>query len=83
MIFNLFYKIGNISDNILIMRVLINKLRRERNMSLRQLEEATGLGKSTLNNYENGVSSPTIDALEMIAIALHCRITDLLDSPYL
>lgn len=52
-------------------------------MSLRQLEEATGLGKSTLNNYENGVSSPTIDALEMIAIALHCRITDLLDSPYL
>ncbi len=65
------------------MKILINKCRQEKNMSLRQLEKITGLAKSTLNNYENEVNSPTADALEIIAEALGCRITDLMDSPYL
>lgn len=65
------------------MELLLKKWRKKRKMSLRQLEEITGIGRSTLSNYENGVTSPPIDQLEILAMALECHITDLLDSPYL
>ena len=41
-----------------------------------------GIGKSTLNNIENGKVSPTLFQLETIAIALEVRITDLFESEY-
>jgi transcriptional regulator with XRE-family HTH domain len=49
---------------------------------LKQLEELTGIGKTTLNNIENGLVSPTLYQLETIARALNVRITDLFDSEY-
>ena len=42
----------------------------------------SGIGKSTLNNIENGKVSPTLFQLEMIAIALDVKITDLFESEY-
>ena len=43
---------------------------------------ASGIGKSTLNNIENGKVSPTLFQLETIAIALGVKITDLFESEY-
>ena len=40
------------------------------------------IGKSTINNIENGKVSPTLFQLEMIAIALGVKITDLFESEY-
>lgn len=42
----------------------------------------TGVSKSTLNNIENGKTSPTLANLEKIAKGLGCRISDLYDSEY-
>lgn len=47
-----------------------------------QLAAKSGIGKSTLNNIENGKVSPTLFQLETIAIALNVKITDLFESEY-
>jgi transcriptional regulator with XRE-family HTH domain len=47
-----------------------------------ELARASGIGKSTLNNIENGKVSPTLFQLETIAITLGYRITDLFSSEY-
>lgn len=64
------------------MEILTWKARIEKNLTLKQLEELTGIGKTTLNNIENGLVSPTLYQLETIARALNIRITDLFDSEY-
>lgn len=64
------------------MDILTWKVREERNLTLRNLSELTGISKSTLNNIENGKTSPTLKQLELIAIALNVRITDLFLSKY-
>ena len=64
------------------MEILTWKARIEKKLTLKQLEELTGIGKTTLNNIENGLVSPTLYQLETIARALNVRITDLFDSEY-
>ena len=64
------------------MEIFTWKARIEKNLTLKQLEELTGIGKTTLNNIENGLVSPTLYQLETIARALNVRITDLFDSEY-
>ena len=59
------------------MKILIWKVRREKHISVEELAEKTGIGRSTLYNYENGLFSPTIDALEKIADALGVQIEEL------
>lgn len=59
------------------MKILIWKVRREKHVSVEELAEKTGIGRSTLYNYENGIFSPTIDALEKIADALGVQIEEL------
>lgn len=56
--------------------------RKEKKLTLKQLEELTGIGKTTLNNIENGLVSPTMQQMEKIAHALEVRITDLFESDY-
>ena len=51
-------------------------------MTLKQLEIATGIGKTTLNNIENGLVSPTLVQLEAIARALDVTMIELFDSEY-
>lgn len=51
-------------------------------VTLMELSKKSGIGKSTINNIENGKVSPTLFQLEMIAIALGVKITDLFESEY-
>lgn len=59
------------------MKILIWKVRREKHVSVEELAEKTGIGRSTIYNYENGLFSPTIDALGKIADALGVQIEEL------
>ena len=64
------------------MKVLSWEMRTSKGFTLMKLAEKSGIGKSTLNNIENGKVSPTLFQLEMIAIALDDKITDLFESEY-
>lgn len=64
------------------MKVTLWERRNKKQFTLVKLSEKTGIGKSTLNNIENGKVSPTLVQLEKIAIALEGRITDLFESDY-
>lgn len=64
------------------MEVLTWQARNKKSLTLKQLEAATGIGKTTLNNIENGLVSPTLNQLEAIARALDVKISDLYDSVY-
>ena len=57
--------------------VLLWQVRTAQGITLRELEQMTGLSKSTLNRLENGQTSPTLAQLELLAAALNCNITDL------
>ena len=62
------------------MEIRVWEARKQKGYTLIQLEGITGISKSTLNNIENGKTSPTLSQLESIASALGVRITDLFDS---
>ena len=52
------------------MKVLLWETRTSKGFTLMELAKKSGIGKSTLNNIENGKVSPTLFQLETIAIAL-------------
>lgn len=58
------------------------KARQDKGYTLVELSKKTGICKTTLNNIENNITSPTLNQLEYIAIALNLKITDLFDSEY-
>jgi len=64
------------------MEVYTWQARINKGMTLKQLEAATGIGKTTLNNIENGLVSPTLLQLEAIARALGVTMIELFDSEY-
>lgn len=64
------------------MKVTLWERRTEKKFTLMKLAEKTGIGKSTLNNIENGKVSPTLIQIEKIASALNVKITDLFESEY-
>lgn len=64
------------------MTILTWQARNNKNITLVKLSALTGIGKSTLNNIENGRVSPTIKQLEIIAKALKVKINDLYESQY-
>lgn len=64
------------------MEILIYDARKSKDISLRELSDLTGIGSSTLNRIENKITSPTLDQLELIAIALNTKITALFLSKY-
>jgi len=51
-------------------------------MSLRELERLTKITKSTLQRIETGQRSPTLDQLEIIAIKLRTKMTELYESEH-
>ena len=65
-----------------IMKILLTKVMYEKNVSVRQLSNMTGIPKSTINNIMIEKYSPTLDNLERIAKALKVGMVDLFDSPY-
>ena len=51
-------------------------------LTLKQMEEKTGVSKTTLNEIENNHRSPTLETLVQVAKALDIKVTDLFDSKY-
>ena len=64
------------------MKILLTQIMYEKNISVRQLSNMTGIPKSTINNIMIEKYSPTLDNLERIAKALKVGMVDLFDSPY-
>ena len=58
------------------------EIRTAKGLKLEAVAAVTGVSKSTLNNIENGKTSPTMANLEKIAKGLGCRISDLYESEY-
>ena len=57
--------------------ILLKDIRKSKGLSLRQLEEMTGISKSHLNNIELNDKEPTISVLVKIARALEVDIKEL------
>lgn len=64
------------------MKILTWQARANKGLTLKQLEAMTGIGKTTINNIENGLVSPTLQQMETIASALGVKISDLYESEY-
>lgn len=58
------------------------EIRTAKSLKLEAVAAVTGVSKSTLNNIENGKTSPTLANLEKVAKGLGCRISDLYESEY-
>lgn len=54
-------------------------MRTDRGLTIRQLEELSGIGKATINRIENGLANPTVEIICHLAIALSCSPYDLFD----
>lgn len=64
------------------MKILLDKIMYEKNLSVRQVSTMTGLSKSTVSRIMNNQVSPSADTLELLAKGLNIRISDLIFSPY-
>lgn len=64
------------------MEILTGKARLDKGLTLKELSKRTDLSTSTLNNIENGKTSPTMWQMEQIAKALNLKISDLYASKY-
>ncbi len=64
------------------MEILLGQIRISKGVTLMELENRTGISRSSLNNYENGKIVPDLLKLEKIAIALDVGITELFESEY-
>jgi transcriptional regulator with XRE-family HTH domain len=58
----------------------IKNLRKQRNMTQKQLAAQTGLAVITIQQYEAGKYVPKIEALKKIAVALECEVSDIDES---
>lgn len=47
------------------------------NMTLRELEEKSGISRATINNIENNLANPSVEVICKLAIALDCSPCDL------
>ena len=65
-----------------MVKIKLWEVRTAKGLKLEAVALLTGVSKSTLNNIENGKTSPTLANLEKIARGLGCRISDLYDSEY-
>ncbi|KEH89627.1 XRE family transcriptional regulator [Clostridium novyi A str. BKT29909] len=57
----------------------IKRIRKMHKMSIRDLVEISGVGKSTISDIENDKVSPTASTLQKIADALNISVNDLFD----
>ena len=58
------------------MKILLDKIMHEKNLTNRQVTIMTGISKSTINRIKNGEVSPSADTLEILAKGLKVRIYD-------
>lgn len=69
----------NINDINLAISQNLKKIRKQKGLSLDQLAAASSVSKSMLGQIERGESSPTVNTLWKIAVALHISFTSLLE----
>ncbi|MBD3162494.1 MAG: helix-turn-helix domain-containing protein [Candidatus Eisenbacteria bacterium] len=55
----------------------INEIRRERGMTLADLEETSGVTKGYLSQLERGIKSPSLETVEKVARGLGVYLSDL------
>ena len=72
----------SISAQATPMKILLEKIMSEKNLSIRQVAIATGVPKSTVADIAAERKSPRLDTMEQLAQGLDVRISDLYDSPY-
>jgi transcriptional regulator with XRE-family HTH domain len=53
----------------------INKLRTEKNLSMRELGEQVGVSHAHISKLESGINSPSVDLLEKLAEFFHIDIS--------
>ena len=58
----------------------LRDIRKEKNLTLKQLAEYTGLSIGFLSNLERHSTSPTLDQLQQICLALEINMVRLLES---
>ena len=59
------------------LKLYIRQQRIRAGYTLRDLADITSISKSTLSNYERGITYPRLVELEIIAKALGCSLQDL------
>lgn len=64
------------------MKILLDKIMRSKNLTVRQVSIMTGIPKSTIDNIANHKRIPRMDTMEKLAAGLKIRISDLYDSDY-
>lgn len=62
------------------MKILLDKIMYDKNLSVRQVSYLTGIPKSTISDIQNGQKIPRLDTLETIARGLKIHISDLYES---
>lgn len=58
------------------MALRLREILKERNLTVAQFAEMSGMSQSNISNYMNGNISPTLDTLHKIANALDIEITE-------
>lgn len=64
------------------MKILLDKIMYDKNLSVRQVSLLTGISKSSISRIMNNQISPTADQLEALAKGLKIKISDLYESHY-
>lgn len=59
--------------------VNMKRLRKERGWSQEALADEAGLDRTYISGIERVVKNPTVTVLERVAMALECKLGDLLD----
>ena len=59
--------------------VLIAQLRKERNLTQKQLADQLHISDRTISKWERGAGFPDVSLLEPLADALHCSVVSLLE----
>ncbi|QDK34017.1 XRE family transcriptional regulator [Sphingomonas sp. IC081] len=57
----------------------MKRLRKERGWSQEALADEAGLDRTYISGIERQVKNPTVTVIERVALALQCRLGDLLD----
>lgn len=58
-------------------KILIKEIRKEKNLTLEQLADKTGISKTHINDVENEIKEPGLSVMVRLAKALNVKITEL------
>ena len=64
-------------ERIMHIEILLKQKRKEKNITLAQLSEKTGISTSHLNDIENNIKEPSISMIIRIAKGLDLKVEDL------